>query len=128
MWNVAEGGGPSMVVSRNLGVGKVFTTRFAGEKEVAFRLAVAGSKGAMQIWDTSTNTAVMNAFAGRLGVDGRIGGEESEVGVENGEGGGRVEERVIGVDEDSSDDEDEGDVEPGGGNGDEGDGWESMED
>jgi periodic tryptophan protein 1 len=37
-------------VSRNLEVGKVFSTVFAPDEEVGFRLAVAGSKGAVQIW------------------------------------------------------------------------------
>ncbi|KAL8689272.1 MAG: hypothetical protein Q9218_005024, partial [Villophora microphyllina] len=38
IWNVDPGaGGPSMVTSRDLGVGKVFTTRFAMDREVAWR-------------------------------------------------------------------------------------------
>lgn len=111
LWNV-QPNGPSMVVSRNLGVGKVFTTRFAPDKEVAFRLAVAGSKGAMQIWDTSTNPAVRNAFAGRVGPT-PLADEGKE--------------RVVGMDEDSSDDEDEGGVEPGGDAVQVDDGWESMD-
>ena len=55
-----------MVVSRDLGVGKVFSTTFAPDQEVGFRLAVAGSKGAVQIWDTSTNAAVRAAFANKV--------------------------------------------------------------
>jgi periodic tryptophan protein 1 len=55
-----------MVVSRNLGVGKVFSTTFAPDSEVGFRLAVAGSKGDVQIWDTSTNAAVRRIFAERI--------------------------------------------------------------
>jgi periodic tryptophan protein 1 len=55
-----------MVVSRNLGVGKVFSTTFAPDNEVGFRLAVAGSKGDVQIWDTSTNAAVRRNFAERI--------------------------------------------------------------
>ncbi|KAL8920935.1 MAG: hypothetical protein Q9208_005961 [Pyrenodesmia sp. 3 TL-2023] len=110
LWNV-QPTGPSLVVSRNLGVGKVFTTKFAPDTEVAFRLAVAGSKGAMQIWDTSTNAAVRNAFANRVAP---VAGE--------------VKERLIGVDEDSSDEEDEGGVEPGGeATAPMDDGWESAE-
>lgn len=108
LWNV-QPTGPSMVVSRNLSVGKVFTTEFAPDPEVAFRLAVAGSKGAMQIWDTSTNAAVRNAFANRVAP-----------------AAGEVKERLIGVDEDSSDEEDEGGVEPGGEAGPIDDGWKSV--
>jgi len=96
LWNV-QPNGPSMVVSRNVDVGKVFSTRFAPDPEVAFRLAVAGSKGAMQVWDTSTNAAVRRAFASRMAIS----KEEPK------------EERIVGVEEDSSDSEVEGGVEPG---------------
>ncbi|KAL8766950.1 MAG: hypothetical protein Q9209_006431 [Squamulea sp. 1 TL-2023] len=110
LWNV-QPTGPSMVVSRNIDVGKVFTTKFAPDSEVAFRLAVGGSKGNIQIWDTSTNAAVRNAFAHRVGP------------VE-----GEVKEKLVGVEEDSSDEESEGGGEPGGEGGDGDAGWESMED
>ncbi|TKA63273.1 hypothetical protein B0A49_08952 [Cryomyces minteri] len=109
LWNV-QPAGPSMVVSRNLGVGKVFATNFAPDQEVGFRLAVAGSKGSVQIWDTSTNAAVRRAFANRVAP------------VE-----GEVKERLIGVEEDDTDSDSEEELEPGG-EGDPGpDGWESME-
>ena len=110
LWNV-QSSGPSMIVSRNLGVGKVFTAKFAPDLEVAFRLAVAGSKGAMQIWDTSTNPAIRGAFANRVAPS----------------QGEMKEERIVGLDEDSSDSEEEGGVEPGDGGAAE-DGWQSMED
>ena len=114
LWNV-QSSGPSMVVSRNLGVGKVFSTTFGPDAEVGFRLAVAGSKGTMQVWDTSTNAAVRSAFAGRVAP------------VE-----GEVKERLVGVNDDSTDSEDE----PEDVNGEhemqedgaEGDDWDSMED
>jgi periodic tryptophan protein 1 len=89
LWNV-QPSGPTMVVSRNFGVGKVFSTKFAPDKEVGFRLAVAGSKGAVQIWDTSTNPAVRHAFANRVAP------------VE-----GDVQERLVALNEDSSESEDE---------------------
>ena len=108
LWNV-QASGPSMVTSRNLDVGKVFTTKFAPDQEVAFRLAVAGSKGSMQIWDTSTNAAVRRAFGDRVAVSSED-----------------VKERLVGLQEDSSDSEQEGGEEPGGGNGNE-KGWESMD-
>lgn len=109
LWNV-QPSGPSMVVSRNLGVGKVFATTFAPDAEVGFRLAVAGSKGTMQIWDTSTNAAVRRAFANRVAP---INGE--------------VQERLVGLEEDSSASEEEGVVEPGDENGGGEKGWESMD-
>ena len=111
LWNVQESG-PSMVVSRNVDVGRVFSTKFAPDPEVAFRLAVAGSKGAMQVWDTSTNAAVRRAFASRM------------VPI-NGDG---KDERIVAVDEDSSDSEEEGGVEPGGEGAMPENGWESMDD
>jgi len=49
LWNI-QPSGPTMVVSRNLEVGKVFSTVFAPDEEVGFRLAVAGSKGVVQVW------------------------------------------------------------------------------
>lgn len=111
LWNV-QPIGPSMVVSRNVDVGRVFSTKFAPDPEVAFRLAVAGSKGAMQVWDTSTNAAVRRAFASRMAPS----------------GGDAKEERVVGVDEDSSDSEEEGGNEPGGADAMPENGWESMDD
>ena len=97
LWNV-QSTGPSMVVSRNLEVGKVFSTRFAPDPEVAFRLAVAGSKGSMQIWDTSTNPAIRHAFGSRVAPSFIKDGKD----------------RLIGLEEDSSDSEQEGGGEPGG--------------
>ena len=93
LWNV-QSSGPSMVVSRNVDVGKVFSARFGPDPEVAFRLVVAGSKGTMQVWDTSTNAAVRRAFASRIAPG------NSEVN----------EERVVRIEEDSSDSEEEGGV------------------
>lgn len=111
LWNTqTPAGGPSMVASRDLGVGKVFSTRFAPDAEVAFRLAVAGSKGVVTVWDTSTNAGVRRTFEGRVG-----------------EGGDR-EERVVAVEESSgesdSEDGEEAAAEPDGRGL---DGWESMD-
>lgn len=64
LWNVDENK-PNMIVSRKLEVGRVFCARFAPDPEVSFRLAVAGSKGSLQVWDTSTNAAIRNVFAGK---------------------------------------------------------------
>ncbi|KAL2134338.1 hypothetical protein VTI74DRAFT_467 [Chaetomium olivicolor] len=94
LWNISAEG-PSLVVSRDFDVGKVFSTSFAPDKEVAFRLAVAGSKGTVSIWDTSTNPGVRKAFGQR--VPEKAGGDEE------------VEDRLVAVndDETSSEDEDE---------------------
>lgn len=110
LWNI-QPSGPTMVVSRDLDLGKIFSTVFAPDEEVGFRLAVAGSKGTAMVWDTSTNPGVRRAFADRVGQ------------VE-----GEVEERLVGVENDSSDDsdEEEGEAETGDGNNG-GEGWESMD-
>ncbi len=109
LWNVQESG-PSMVVSRDLGVGRVFSTSFAPDQEVGFRLAVAGSKGAVQIWDTSTNAAVRAAFSSK---------------VPNIKGDGK--ERLVGLDEpDTDSDTEEGESDEGEEKG-EDQRWESME-
>lgn len=106
LWNIGPQG-PSMVVSRDLGVGKVFSAGFAPDEEVAWRLAVAGSKGSVQVWDTSTNKAVRETFVGRAkGISADVG---------------EVKERLVGVENDDSESSDEG--EEGG----EGGGWEEME-
>ncbi|KAF2187748.1 periodic tryptophan protein-like protein [Zopfia rhizophila CBS 207.26] len=109
LWNV-QSSRPSMVVSRDLGVGKVFSTTFGPDPEVGFRLAVAGSKGAVQIWDTSTNAAIRAAFANKVP---HLQGD--------------VKERLVGLEKDDTDsDSEEGeDDDDGKDNGAEG--WESME-
>ena len=106
LWNVKDLR-PSMVVARNLGVGRVFSSEFAPDPEVGFRLAVAGSKGAVQIWDTSTNAAVRQAFAHRLPAHSK----DSE-----------GKERIVGVDNAGSDVDEDDD-----GEGERAEEWESME-
>lgn len=113
LWDV-QNNKPSMVISRNLDVGRVFSAQFAPDTEVAFRLSVAGSKGQMQVWDTSTNSAVRNVFASRVKLP-----------EDTGKG-----ERLVGVPDSDSESDDEEEAEGGGmaveGN-EQQDGWESME-
>ncbi len=87
LWDIAsDTSGPSIVVSRDLDAGKVFSVNFGPDDEVAFRLAVAGSKGHLQVWDTSTNRAVREAFATRVKLPAeKEGGDEKLVGLENDE-------------------------------------------
>ncbi|KAI0864203.1 WD domain-containing protein [Xylaria cubensis] len=96
LWNI-QPAGPAMVVSRNLDIGRIFSTNFAPDPEVAFRLAVAGSKGTLHVWDTSTNAAVRQAFAYKLAAKPTDHVEERFVGVAN--------------DESSEDDDDDDDEE-----------------
>lgn len=108
LWQVSPSG-PSMVVSRNMEeVGKVFSVGFAPDDEVAFRLNIAGSRGVVKIWDTSTNGGVRRTFAERIGESAST----------------ETKERIIGMaaDDKESDDEENGGVETGGR-----DGWESMD-
>ncbi|KAI0553564.1 WD domain-containing protein [Xylaria curta] len=94
LWNI-QPAGPAMVVSRNLDIGRIFSTNFAPDPEVAFRLAVAGSKGTLHVWDTSTNAAVRQAFAYKLAAK-----PTDHVG-----------ERFVGVANDDSEDDDDDDDE-----------------
>lgn len=116
LWNTqASSGGPSMVVSRDMDVGKIFSASFAPDTAVGFRLAVAGSKGVAAVWDTSTNAGVRRAFGGRVKAS-------------NPDKVDRLV-RVSGNDSDSSSDEGEGDNDKGGAKmGGGADGWESMDD
>lgn len=110
LWNV-ENDKPSLVVSRKLDVGKVFSTGFAPDAEVSFRLAVAGSKGTVQIWDASTNGAVRRTFVSRMP-----------------DLAGDVPERITGVSADDEESDDEGAEEGGDAAPADGpDGWESMD-
>ncbi|KAJ2979609.1 hypothetical protein NUW58_g7159 [Xylaria curta] len=90
LWNI-QPSGPAMVVSRNLDIGRIFSTNFAPDAEVAFRLVVAGSKGTMHVWDTSTNGGVRQAFAHKLAAKP----------TDN------IEERLVGVAKDDSSDDDQ---------------------
>ncbi|KAJ5115252.1 hypothetical protein NUU61_001011 [Penicillium alfredii] len=108
LWNI-ENEKPSLVVSRKLEVGKVFSTSFAPDPEVGFRLAVAGSKGVVQVWDASTNGAVRRTFVSRMP-----------------DLAGDVPERTVGVEADDEDSDDEG-GEVAGAEAQGPDGWESMD-
>lgn len=128
LWNTqAASGGPTMVVSRDMDVGKVFSAAFAPDTEVGFRLAVAGSKGVATVWDTSTNGGVRRVFGDRVKVTDpnkvdrlvRASANDYESSSDEEEEG----EDDDGDDDDSDDEEDEGGVRMKDGP----DGWESMD-
>jgi periodic tryptophan protein 1 len=107
LWNINSSvsetsSGPTMVVSRNMDVGKVFSVGFAPDQEVGFRLAIAGSKGTMRIWDTSTNAAVRRIFGDRVASSGKEAVQDRVVGLEDDE------------EEEEDDEEEEQDNEDGG--------------
>ncbi|EXJ84804.1 hypothetical protein A1O3_05476 [Capronia epimyces CBS 606.96] len=114
LWNV-EDNKPSMVVSRNLDVGRVFAVQFAPDPEVAFRLSVAGSKGQLQVWDISTNPSVRNVFAGKVKLPETTGKERFVAINDNGD------------DESDDDVEDENGAQGGVPTGAGGQDWESMD-
>lgn len=66
LWKCPEGSGPSMVLSRDFGVGNVLTTSFAGDLEVAGNLTVGGVAGALKMWDAFSNRAVRGSFKDEL--------------------------------------------------------------
>src|ERR1700694_5397309 len=80
--------GPSMVLSRDLDLGKIFSTQFGPDTDVAMRVAVAGSAGSVKIWDRSTSSAARKAF----GVSGR-----AKEALEEG--------KIVGVPEDDEEEE-----------------------
>ncbi|KAG8741753.1 hypothetical protein FRC10_002531 [Ceratobasidium sp. 414] len=99
VWNVdaeSDKVNASMVISRNLEVGKVFSLAFSPDDPLT--LAAAGSKAKLQVWDIGANAGARKAFGQRLPQ--RRGGWERE--RERGSGG------VVGMhdgDEDESEDE-----------------------
>lgn len=58
--------GPSMVLSRDFGVGNVLTSSFADDIEVAGNLTIGGVSGALKMWDTFSNRSVRNSFRDEL--------------------------------------------------------------
>lgn len=111
LWSITDNK-PALIVSRNLDVGRVFSALFAPDEIVAFRLCVAGSRGQVQVWDTSTNAAVRGVFAGRARKAVMREGEERIVRSSGATG---------------SDDEDESEEEGEEEEGKNGGGWESMD-
>ena len=102
--------GPNLLTSKEIEVGSVFSVNFAPDEAVAYRLAVAGSKGALKIWDTSTNRAVRAAFEGQLPRQRSAAGDS----IASANGTGNIKERIVGLEEgiddgesDDSEDDDE---------------------
>lgn len=58
--------GPSMVLSRDLGLGNVLTSSFAGDIEVAGNLTIGGVTGALKMWDVFSNSSVRSSFREEL--------------------------------------------------------------
>jgi len=80
VWNVVDDGesqrSVSLVTSRDLGVGKVFSTTFSPDDPLT--LAAAGSKAKLQIWDVGANFGARKAFGAKLREAGRVLKEREE--------------------------------------------------
>lgn len=63
LWNLNGSKGPSMILSRDLDVGKVFSVGFAPDTEIFGHVVVAGSGGKVKVWDTMTNRTVREAVS-----------------------------------------------------------------
>jgi len=75
VWNVSndEDEGKrnvTMVTSRDLGVGKVFSAVFSPDDPLT--VAAAGSKAKLQIWDVGANSGARKAFSAKLREAGRV--------------------------------------------------------
>lgn len=81
-----------MVTSRNLDIGKVFSTQWSPDDPLT--VAAAGSKGKLQIWDIGANAGVRKTFGSKLRAAGR------EIKEKTGDG-------VITMENDSDDDQSE---------------------
>ncbi|KAJ3968371.1 WD40-repeat-containing domain protein [Lentinula raphanica] len=100
VWNIEEAEGVneknhlnvSLVQSRDLGVGKVFSTAFSPDTPLT--IAAGGSKGKLQIWDVGSNAGARKALGRKL--------REGGFGEEKGKGG----RDVIGLVSDGEESED----------------------
>ncbi|KAI5970058.1 PWP1 [Candida margitis] len=66
LWKAPEEGGPSMILSRDFGLGNVLTTSYANDIEVAGNLVIGGVTGGLKMWDTFSNRSVKNGFKDEL--------------------------------------------------------------
>lgn len=74
IWNIDESAGGrdiSLVTSRDLGLGKVFTARWCPDVEQPLTVAGGGSKATLQVWDVSVNPGARKAFGERIRQLGR---------------------------------------------------------
>lgn len=96
IWNVDDSSGKmnvTLVTSRDLGVGKVFSTTFSPDDPLT--VAAGGSKAKLQVWDIGANFGARKAFGTKLKEAGKVLKER-----EDGGNGG-----VIGVDSDEEEEE-----------------------
>lgn len=110
------GKGPSMVLSRDFGVGNVLTTSFAPDVEIAGNIVVGGVSPGLKLWDVFTNRSVRKSFQSELkDLQNKAREEAKALGRSS-----RIArkytkndnpETVLTVDDQNDEDEDEGDDE-----------------
>lgn len=66
LWKCPENSGPSMVLSRDFGVGNILSASFAGDQEVAGCMTVGGASGQLMMWDVLSNRSVRSSFKEEL--------------------------------------------------------------
>ncbi|KAG5439860.1 hypothetical protein PCANB_000142 [Pneumocystis canis] len=63
LWNAyGDNGGPNMILSKDIGVGKVFSARFSLDRKTMFSMVAGGSNGIVKVWDTLKSKAVRNIY------------------------------------------------------------------
>ena len=95
LWNLSQSKGPSMILSRDLDVGKVFSVSFGPDKEILGHVIAAGSNGKVKVWDTMTNKTLREAIGKQKLIDLKLNVENNK------------REKIAGVNEDDEDDEDD---------------------
>ncbi|SCU81482.1 LAME_0B07294g1_1 [Lachancea meyersii CBS 8951] len=65
LWKCGESG-PSMVLSRDFGVGNVLSTSFAPDIEVAGNIVIGGVSKGLKLWDVFTNRSIRKNFGKEL--------------------------------------------------------------
>ncbi|KAJ1967632.1 rRNA-processing protein [Dimargaris verticillata] len=63
LWNIDESNKPSLVVSRDMDTGELFSLAFC--PDAPFKIAAAGSNARVKVWDAYANAGVRQAFADR---------------------------------------------------------------
>ncbi|SCU89258.1 LADA_0E14488g1_1 [Lachancea dasiensis] len=77
LWKCGESG-PSMVLSRDFGVGNVLTTSFAPDLEIAGNMVIGGVGKGLKLWDVFTNRSVRKNFGKELQSVQRQAREEAQ--------------------------------------------------
>lgn len=114
LWKLPTGegsSGPSMVLSRDFGVGNVLTSSFAPDIEVAGNIVIGGVNKGLKLFDVLSNRAVRSSFKDELrGLKTRARAEAKELGRASRiarKYEGEYKETVLEVESDSDGEEDE---------------------